>query len=80
MIDELEMERVARWTGQRVTPEQFHAILENERTKLNTLASEALRSQTRDQRQDEIALGFAPISPATGSITRLSTPTKRGRR
>lgn len=76
MIDPLDIERVGKLTT-RVTPEQFNEQLERERYTLDTLALEALRSQVRDQRQNENALGFAPIYPATGSITRLPTPTKK---
>jgi hypothetical protein len=82
-IDELELERVWRWTGEHLTADEKAQRLQLELVRIDTLASVTLRSPARDQRQGLVQLEIqsppdqriAPPSPECD--TRLPTTKKK---
>lgn len=82
-IDELELERVWRWTGEHLTADEKRQRIQAEAVRMNTLAPVTLRSPERDQRQGLVQLELqsppdhrsAPPSPECD--TRLPTTKKK---
>lgn len=83
-IDDLELERVWRWTGERLTAAEKRQRLQLEVVRIDTLAPVTLRSPERDQRQgiDQLAIEQPPSltinsSPSPECDTRLPTKKKK---
>lgn len=63
MNDPLELERVWRWTGERLTANQKLERIQAEAVRINTLAPVTLRSPEQHLRQGLVQLAICPLLP-----------------
>jgi hypothetical protein len=82
MTNELELERVWRWTGEQLTAGDKLQRIQAEAVRINTLAPVTLRSPEQDQRQGLVQLAIFPLSlglPSTECEARLPTNKRRSK-
>jgi len=82
MTNELELERVWRWTGEPISADEKLQRIQAEAVRINTLAPVTLRSPEQDKRQGLDRLAIFPLSlgsPSTECETRLPTNKRRSK-
>lgn len=77
MIDPLEIERVAKWTGQHLTGDEYLKLLQKERTKIEPLPTANSASPRGDKLQDLVTVALPHFLATAESVTRLQTKRKK---